>query len=77
MTLDGTDFARQLHEHNLYADLSSPHSASVGLLAVKVLRPSELTWAIAQGNDGGIKLAEPFFERGDGSQNQFNLPPIR
>jgi hypothetical protein len=78
MPLDGTDFERQLYLNNFYAGLPVPYSqAGVGIFPVKVLRPSELAWAIRQGNQGGMLLAQEFIARSEGCRNDSRLPALR
>lgn len=77
MPLDGEDFGRQLYLNGYYAGLPVPYAgAGIGIFPVKVLRPSELAWAIAQGNEGGVRLARAFFDRGDGCRNDAGASPL-
>ena len=76
MPLSGADFDRQIYIHRFYQGLPVPYAdAAVGIFPVKVLRPSELAWAIAQGNDGGMMLARELIARGDACRNDVALPP--
>jgi hypothetical protein len=77
MPLEGADFNRQLYVNKFWAGLPTPYAnGSLGLFPVKVLQPSELAWAIAQGNDGGMLLAKEFVARGEGCRNDATLPAI-
>lgn len=77
MPLDGADFSRQLYVDEHYRDLPVAYAhCALGLFPVRVLRPSELDWAIAQGNTGALRLAEAFLERGDGCLNDLHRPPL-
>jgi hypothetical protein len=74
MPLDGGNFDRQLYLNNFYAGLPVPYcEAAIGVFPVKVLRPSELEWAIAAGNEGGMLLAREFIARGEGCRNNSRL----
>ena len=77
MPLEGSDFDRQLYLNNFYAGLPVPYSgAAIGIFPVKVLRPSELAWAMAQGNEGAMTLARELIARGDGCRNDATLPAL-
>jgi hypothetical protein len=77
MPLVGSDFDRQLFIHKFYQGLPVPYAdASLGVFQVKVLRPSELAWSIAQGNEGPMMLAREFIARGDSCSNDVGLAPL-
>lgn len=77
MPLDGDDFDRQLYLNDFYAGLPLPCDGVVlGIFPVKVLRPSELNWAISRGNEGGMALARELIARGDGCSNDSRLPAL-
>jgi hypothetical protein len=78
MPFDGSrDFDKGFFFNDFYAGLPVPYShAAIGLLTVKVLRPGELAWALARGDDGARKLAEEFIVRGDAHRNGIGLAPL-
>lgn len=78
MPLDGGDFDRQLYLNGYYAGLPVEYSGGAcGLFPLKVLTPSELDWAVANGNDGGKRLADAFLAAGHGSTNWLGRPSVR
>jgi hypothetical protein len=78
MPLDGTDFDRQLYMNGFYAGLPVRYAgAAVGILPARVLRPDELSWAIAQGNEGGVLLARELIARGAGCRNDARMVAVR
>ena len=77
MPLDGDNFDRQLYINGFYEGLPVPYSgAAIGIFPVKVLKPTELAWAMSRGNDGAMLLAREFIERGEGCRNDDRLPPL-
>ncbi|MBP9113846.1 MAG: hypothetical protein KBF88_13625 [Polyangiaceae bacterium] len=77
MPLDGDNFDRQRYVNGFYEGLPVPYSnAAIGIFPVKVLKPTELAWAMAQGNDGAMLLAREFVRREKGCRNDDRLAPL-
>ena len=49
---------------------------AVGLFPVKLLTPDEDHRAVSEGDEGGVKLARRFMERGDGRCNWRDRPSV-
>jgi hypothetical protein len=66
LPLVGSDIDLHWYLNDYWSGLDVPHSdAALGFFPVKPLLPDEYAWAVKEGNDGGVKLALKFMERGD------------
>jgi hypothetical protein len=64
--LVGDDLDLHPYLNGCYLGGGTPYDhASVGYFPVKPLTPDEYAWAKAQGNEGGVLLAQKFLVRGD------------
>lgn len=77
LPLVGTDVDQQLYVRGFYRDLGRGlEEATMGIFSVKPLTRDEYAWAQAQGNGGGVKLAEAFIRRGDVGAHWTGRPSV-
>jgi len=77
LPLVGQDLDRHPYLNGYYQGSGTPYAdAALGFFPVKPLTPDEYAWAKAQGDRGGVLLAQKFMARGDAHRVFSDRPSV-